>query len=95
MHDTESKQNYKVSRSKTLNPPHGDLVLSWVSICVSPNLDIIGVRFDSRLPFEENLLGIVSRVSQIINRYFKVGEVCLCGHLCIASFLLCICSPNP
>ena len=27
-----------VSRSRTVNPPHGDLVLSGVCICASPNL---------------------------------------------------------
>ena len=29
------------------------------------------------------------------NWYFEVGEACLCEHLCVASLLLCICSPNP
>ena len=32
-----------VSRSRTVNLPHGDLGLSLVSICASPNLDILGV----------------------------------------------------
>ena len=31
-----------VSRSKIVNPPHGDLVFNGVSICTSPNLDILG-----------------------------------------------------
>ena len=53
-----------VSRSKTVNPPMGDLVLSGVSICASPNLDILGVKFDSRLTFENHVRGIVSLVSQ-------------------------------
>ena len=29
------------------------------------------------------------------NWYFEVGEACLCEHLCVASLLLYICSPNP
>ena len=33
-----------VSRSRTVNPSHGDLVLSGVSICASQNLDILGVK---------------------------------------------------
>ena len=37
-----------VSRSKTVNPPNGDLVLSGVSIYASPYLDILGMKFDSR-----------------------------------------------
>ena len=37
-----------VSISRTVNPPHGDLVLSEASICASTNLDILGVKFNSR-----------------------------------------------
>ena len=49
-----------------MSPPHGDLVLSGVSIRASPNLDILGVKFDSKLTFEDHVRGIVSRVSQRI-----------------------------
>ena len=55
-----------VSRSRTVNPPHGDLFLSGVSICASPNLDILRVKFDNELTFEDHVRGIVSRVSQRI-----------------------------
>ena len=55
-----------VSRSRTVHPPHGDLVLSVVSISASPNLDILGVKLDSRLTFEDHVRGIVSSVSQRI-----------------------------
>ena len=58
-----------VSRSRTVNPDHGDLVLSGVSICASPNLNILLVKFDSRLTFEtmcHDVCGIVSLVSQRI-----------------------------
>ena len=79
---------FVVNRSRTVNPPHGDLVLSGVSICASPNLDILGMPFDSRLTIEYHV-----RLSK--NWYFDVGEACLCGHLCVASLLLCICSNNP
>ena len=47
-----------VSRSMTVNPPHGDLVLYGVSICASPNIDILGVKFDSRLTFADHVRGI-------------------------------------
>ena len=53
-----------VSRSRTVNHPHGDLVMSGVSIGASPNLDILGVKFDSKLTFEDHVRGIVCRVSQ-------------------------------
>ena len=51
------------SRSRMVNLLHGDLVLPGVSICASPNLDIIGATFDSRLTFEDYLRGAVFRVS--------------------------------
>ena len=52
-----------VSISRAVNPPHGDLVLSGVSICASPNLYILAVKFDSRLTFEDHVRSIVSHVS--------------------------------
>ena len=82
-----------VSRSSTVNPPHGDLVLSGFSICASLNLDILGVKFVSMLTFEDHVRGIVSRVSQ------RIGILRLVKHVfvdtCVTSLLLCICSPNP
>ena len=62
VHDTESEQN-KGFRTRTVNPPHGDLVLSGVSIRATPNLDIPGMKFDSKLTFKDQVRGIVSRVS--------------------------------
>ena len=55
-----------VCRSRTVNTPPGYLVLSWVSIRASPNLDILGVKFDSKLTFEDHVRGIVSLVCQRI-----------------------------
>ena len=49
-----------VSRSRAVNPPHGDLVLSVVSIRASSNLDILSVKFDSKLTFENDVRGIAS-----------------------------------
>ena len=48
-----------------MSPPQGDLVLSGFSIQASSKIDILGMKFD-RLTFEDNVLGIVSRVSQRI-----------------------------
>ena len=56
-----------VSRSRTVNPPHGDFVFSVVSIRASPNLNILDVKFDSKLTFENHVRGIVSLVSQKIS----------------------------
>ena len=30
----------------------------WGAICASPNFDILGVKFDSRLTFEEHAAGV-------------------------------------
>ena len=51
-----------VCRSRTVNLPYGDLVLSGVSIRASPYFDILGVKFDSKLTFEDHVRGIVSRL---------------------------------
>ena len=82
-----------VSRSRTVNTPHGDLVLPGVSIYTSPNLDILGMKFDNKLTFKDHVYYNVLCLSK--NYYFEVGEVCLWGHLCVTSLQLCICSPNP
>ena len=46
-----------------VNPSLGDLVLSGVSINAGPNLDIVGVKLDFKLTFEDHVSGIVSHVS--------------------------------
>ena len=49
---------------------------SWLgSICASLNLDILGVKFDSRLTFEDHARGIVSHVSQRIGILSLVKRV--------------------
>ena len=40
--------------------------MSGASICASSNLDILGVKFDRKLAFEDHVRRIVSRVSQRI-----------------------------
>ena len=49
-----------VSRSRTMNPPQGDLVSSGDAIRANSNLGILGVKFDNKLTFEDNARGIVS-----------------------------------
>ena len=60
-----------VSRSRILNPPFCDLVLSWVSNHASPDLDILGVKFD-KPTFEDHAHGIVTENTE--NWYFLIGE---------------------
>ena len=61
-----------VSRSRTVSHLDGDFVLSGVSVRPSPNLDILGVKFDSKLTFEYHVRGIVSTCLSE-NLYFEVG----------------------
>ena len=52
------------NKNKDLVVRTEDLVLSYVSICASRNLDILCMTFDSRITFEDHVRGIVSLVSQ-------------------------------
>ena len=71
-----------VSRSRTVNPPHGDLVLSGVSIFGSPNLDILWQQADLRRPCVWYCFPCLSE-----NWYFEVGVTYIWGHLCVTSLL--------
>ena len=78
-----------------MNLPNGDLVLSAVSIRISPNLIILGVKFDSKLSFEDHVSGIFSRVSQgigilrLVKRIFVDSSVLLSVYLRTPMLLRC------
>ena len=82
-----------------MSPPHGDLVLSGVSIRAGPNLIILGVKFDSKLIFEDHVHCIVSRVSQrigilkLVKRIFVDTSVLLCCYFAFVLPILEYCSP--
>ena len=88
-----------VSRSRIVNPPQGDLVLSGVSICASPNFDILGVKFDSMLAFEYHVRGIVSHVTQrigilrLVKRVFVDSSVLFRSCYAFVLPILEYCSP--
>ena len=79
--------------------PRGDFFLSGISICASPNLDILGVKFDSRLTYEDHVHGIVSRVSQrigilrLVKRIFVDTSVLLRCYYGFVLPILKYCSP--
>ena len=70
-----------------MNHPHYDLVLSEVSIQARPNLDILGVKFGSKLSFEVDVRGIVSRVSPRIG-ILRLVNVYLSSPLCYCVAIL-------
>ena len=90
---------FVVSRSRTMSPPHGDLVFSGVSIRASPDLDILGMKFDSKLTFEDHVPGIVSRVShrigilRLAKRIFMDTSVLLRCYFSFVLPMLEYCSP--
>ena len=73
-----------VSRSRTVSPRLGDLVLSGVFIRVSPNLDILGVKFNIKLSIDRPCAWYCFPCLSE-NWYFEVGEKYICGHLCVTS----------
>ena len=74
-----------VIRSRTVSPPHGDLVLSVVFIRGSPNLNSLGMKLDSKLSLDDHARGIVSSVSQRIG-ILRLGK---CIFVDISVQLLC------
>ena len=88
-----------VSRSRTVSPNHGDLVLSGVFFRASPNLDILGGKFDSKLAFKDHVRGIVYCVSQrigilrLVKRIFVDTSVLLRCYFAFGFQILEYCSP--
>ena len=88
-----------MSRSRTVSPPHGDFFLSEVYIRASPNLNILGVKFDRELTFEDHVRGIVYSVSQrtvilrLMKRIFLDTSVLLRCYFAFVLPILEYCSP--
>ena len=88
-----------VSRTRILSPHHCDLDLSLVSIRANPKLDILGLKFDSKLTFEDDARGIISLVSRRIGilrsvkRIFVDTSVLLCCYFAFVLPILEYCSP--
>ena len=78
-----------VSRSRTVNPPHGDLVLSGVSIWTSPYLCILDVKFGSRLTFKHHVFCVSQKncILMLVKCVFVDPSVLL--H-CYSAFVLLI-----
>ena len=81
-----------VNRSWTVNHPLGDLVLFGVSICAGLNFDILGLKFDSRLTFEDHVRGIVAQRIFIL-RFMK--PVFVYTSMLLHCYYTSICSPWP
>ena len=85
-----------VGRSRTVNPPHDDLFLSVLSICASPNLDNLCMKFDCRLTFDDHVRGIVTQrigILRFVMRVFVDTSVLLCCYYAFVLPTLEYCSP--
>ena len=69
-----------------MNHPHGDLVLSGVTVLASPNFDIPVVKFDSEHTFQDHVRGIVSPCL-LENSYFEVCETYICEQFYVTLLL--------
>ena len=92
-------QSMIVSRSRTVFPPHLDLLVGSISLSSCDSFKILGIIFDSKLTFERDICSISSSVAQKIGllsisfRIFADPDVLL---RCFTSFILpCLkyCSP--
>ena len=92
-------QSMIVSRSRTVFPPHPDLLVGSTSLNSCDSIKILGVMFDSKFTFERHIRSISSSVAQKIGllrtffRLFGDHDVLL---KCFNSFILpCLeyCSP--
>ena len=89
----------KILGDLTWNDPMGKrVVLSRVSNCASPNLDISCVKFDNKLTFEDHVRGIICRVHRRIGILRLVKRVFVDTSMllrCYSAFVLIFmyCSP--
>ena len=68
-------QSVIVSRSRTVFPPHPDLLLGSTSLNSCDSFKILGVMFDSKFTFERHIRSISSSVAQkigLLRKYFRI-----------------------
>ena len=84
-----------VSRSRTVNPSHGDLVLSGIFICaIVPTLTYLAWSL-TQAHLRDHMRGIVSSVSRRIDILRSVKRVFVNTSLLLRCYYICIWSPNP
>ena len=84
-------QSMIVSRSRTLNPSHPDLIINNVVLDTCSSFKILGVLFDSKFTFEQHLRSISSTVAQkigLLRKSYKIfGDTSILKK-CFNSFIL-------
>ena len=64
-----------VSSSRTMHPQSHALTIGWTALKESDHLDILGVTFDSKMPFEKHLSSVFRAASQRLGILRKSWEV--------------------
>ncbi len=80
-----------ISRSRTLNPLHGPLLVDGAPLTVCDELDILGVRFDSKLSFERHIRRLVSSASQklgVVRKAYRIFGDQSISASCFRCFIL-------
>ena len=68
-------QSMIISRSRTLNPPHPDLLIDNTSLTTCDSFKILGVIFDKKFTFEKHLRFVSSSVAQKIGLLRKSSKI--------------------
>lgn len=90
-----SKTKALVSRSRTVYHPHGDLVLSCAPILTNLALTFLVQGLTASLSLQLMCFVLCHKSHWELVQYLEDCEWCLCRHICVASFLLCIHPPYP
>ena len=99
MLNPEKTKTMIVSRSRTIIPSHGPLLLDGVELTNSDSLCILGVTFDCKLTFEQHIRSITSAAGKklgILRKCFKIFGDKAISISCFRCFILPLleyCSP--
>ena len=53
-----------VIRSRTLNPPHPNLIINGHSLAMNDSFKLLGVLFDKKLTFEKHIRFVTSSIAE-------------------------------
>ena len=80
-----------ISRSRTVSPVHGDLILNGTILKVSDSLVILGVNLDSKLTFEYHIRSVASSAARsmgIVRRAIKIFDTKEVLTTCFRAYVL-------
>ena len=84
-------QSMIVGRSRTVHPPHPDLLIDNVPLVNSNSFKILGVQFDQKFTFEAHLRATSSLIAQklgLLRKSFKIFNDQSILRKCFYSFIL-------